>query len=269
MSVPDDTHLTEGEKSRVVQNLKAALADEAAKAAKRGSMNDEQRDAEVYNNIKKELLQSMAAESVKGSGAVRRKSDKGTAASAASTAANSPAAKSDKDSGKGPRKASSVAGRKTSQTGLSVSTAKANSDAAATAAAGKALTDSLSAPVPTVTPKSQQEFRKRRLSYAAQKGHSSNMLPMDSSSSTVYQSHEMGEADAVDKPLPLPAAVLGTYSCHGIEPAWEVINASRKQNVIFKIISSDMCTVVRFAVLTVGNAYTYCCDYDSSHTKLS
>jgi hypothetical protein len=198
-----------------LQHLKTALADESAKAAKRGSLTAEASDAKVYDHLKKELLLSVAAGSSQS--VSRRKSEKNgsisatAAATAAVTAAAAAAAVAKPD--KGTRRLSS--GFRNKPASLNVSAA---------GAAAKAVGDSLQAPIPTVTPKSQQEFRRRRLSYASQRTQSSNTLPIEGSDKSVliYQSREMGEADATDRPLPLPPAVLGTYSCHGIEPSWQV-----------------------------------------------
>jgi hypothetical protein len=170
----------------------------------------------VYDHLKKELLLSVATG---GSQSVaRRKSEKhgsisasATTAAAAAAAAAAATAKPDK----GTRRLS--AGFRNKPASVNVSAG----------AAAKAIGDSLQAPIPTVTPKSQQEFRRRRLSYASQRTQSSNMLPVEGldKSVLIYQSREMGAVDDVnDKPLPLPPAVLGTYSCHGIEPSWQVSN---------------------------------------------
>lgn len=100
------------------------------------------------------------------------------------------------------------------------------------------------APVPTVTPKSQHEFRRRRLTYAGQRSESVAIPPEND---CVFRSREMGEEGGV--PSPFPASIMGTYSCHGIEPSFDEDNVIAKSNqdrgcVVYPFLGSSTCALL-------------------------
>ncbi|CAM9123953.1 unnamed protein product, partial [Phaeothamnion confervicola] len=82
-------------------------------------------------------------------------------------------------------------------------------------------------------------FRRRRLTFASQTKQSSNIVPDHAPSGIIFKSHEMGEEP--DREPPFPTAVLGTYSCHGMEPSWDDSDA-----VCAKINQDRGCVVYPF-----------------------
>lgn len=62
----------------------------------------------------------------------------------------------------------------------------------------------------------RKDFRQRRLTFAMQRDRSTS-ADMEHTT-TVYCSAEIGEVRDVTPPF--PSNILGTYSCHGIEPSW-------------------------------------------------
>jgi protein phosphatase PTC2/3 len=83
------------------------------------------------------------------------------------------------------------------------------SDAAAAAAAA-----ALSPPASTKT----SDFRKRRLSVTAKRAAPKAVAPEGRRPSTLYRAQEIGAAPVA--PLPFAETVIGTYSCHGVEPSY-------------------------------------------------
>jgi hypothetical protein len=84
-----------------------------------------------------------------------------------------------------------------------------SSDAAAAAAAA-----ALSPPASTKT----SDFRKRRLSVTAKRAAPKAAAPEGRRPSTLYRAQEIGAAPVA--PLPFAETVIGTYSCHGVEPSY-------------------------------------------------
>lgn len=72
----------------------------------------------------------------------------------------------------------------------------------------------------------RKDFRQRRLTFAMQRDRSTSaaMEP----TTTIYRSAEIGEVRDVTPPF--PGNVLGTYSCHGIEPSWSDEGFTEKIN---------------------------------------
>lgn len=69
-----------------------------------------------------------------------------------------------------------------------------------------------------ITTRRSSGFRIRRLTYAQKTAEEPEKpLPLTSKRTTIYSSREIGVTQ--EKAPPFPPDVLGTYSCHGIEPA--------------------------------------------------
>mmetsp|Transcript_2522 Transcript_2522/g.2484 ORF Transcript_2522/g.2484 Transcript_2522/m.2484 type:complete len:516 (-) Transcript_2522:142-1689(-) len=69
-----------------------------------------------------------------------------------------------------------------------------------------------------ITTRRSSGFRIRRLTYAQKTAEEPEKpLPLTSKRTTIYASREIGVTQ--EKAPPFPPDILGTYSCHGIEPA--------------------------------------------------
>ncbi|CAM9104447.1 unnamed protein product [Phaeothamnion confervicola] len=86
------------------------------------------------------------------------------------------------------------------------------------------------------------DFRKRRLSVSAKKAAARGVPDGEvrRSSKVMYRSLEIGAVPAV--PLPFPDTVVGTYSCHGVEPSYY-----EEDGVAAKINQDRGCVVYPFA----------------------
>ena len=62
----------------------------------------------------------------------------------------------------------------------------------------------------------RKDFRQRRLTFAMQRERSNSASVGDVT--TIYASAEIGAERKGT--VPFPSSILGTYSCHGIEPSW-------------------------------------------------
>ncbi len=87
------------------------------------------------------------------------------------------------------------------------------------------------------------QFRKRRLTMQDQGQHDSPVDPVEVSKRTsVFASSEIGVT--VEKAPPFPPNILGTFSCHGIEP--EYSEDDEEVGVIQKINQDRGCVVYPF-----------------------
>mmetsp|Transcript_43267 Transcript_43267/g.63466 ORF Transcript_43267/g.63466 Transcript_43267/m.63466 type:complete len:489 (+) Transcript_43267:202-1668(+) len=118
-------------------------------------------------------------------------------------------------------------------------------------AAAVAAAAAIEVPNAGPSPKNSKDFRKRRLTLTTRRQNgagangAANGSPLDAgkgaprgsangeraggrspgvrtrrqSITKTFQSHEIGDVPA--KPQPFPLEVVGTYSCHGIEPSWD------------------------------------------------
>ncbi|CAM9545095.1 unnamed protein product [Chrysoparadoxa australica] len=91
-----------------------------------------------------------------------------------------------------------------------------------------------------------ETFRKRRLTFAKQKAKSSNRFPLDGTANVLFQSTEIGQESKLQPPF--PPELLGTYSCHGMEPSWETGGAAAKINqdrgcVVHPFLGSPACAL--------------------------
>lgn len=68
----------------------------------------------------------------------------------------------------------------------------------------------------SAAPGQRKDFRQRRLTFAMQRDRSTSANVQHIT--TIYCSAEIGEVRDITPPF--PSTVLGTYSCHGIEPSW-------------------------------------------------
>ena len=71
--------------------------------------------------------------------------------------------------------------------------------------------------LPTAAPPANDTFRRRRLTFATQ-GNIPPHTPLSQIQSRVFRSLEIGDIPKV--PLPFAEGLVGTYSCHGIEPSY-------------------------------------------------
>jgi len=83
------------------------------------------------------------------------------------------------------------------------------------------------------SPISRNDFRKRRLTFA-KKGKSIGKRKK-ALKTKVFSSGEIG-ADPSDHPPPFPVEILGTFSCHGIEPAYDEVDRS---DIVVSKINQD------------------------------
>lgn len=98
--------------------------------------------------------------------------------------------------------------------------------------------------IPADAPGKTSDFRKRRLSVTKARGGNSPKpgAPGESGRrlSTLYRAQEIGAASPV--PLPFPETIIGTYSCHGVEPSYY-----EEEGVTAKINQDRGCVVFPFA----------------------
>lgn len=84
------------------------------------------------------------------------------------------------------------------------------------------------------SPMSKHNFRKRRLTYAKRGqrigGESDDLV----AEKNVFKAGEIGEEPAENPPF--PPSIVGTYSCHGIEPAYDEVDRS---DVVVAKINQD------------------------------
>ena len=78
---------------------------------------------------------------------------------------------------------------------------------------------------------SRSNFRRRRLTYAKRGSRRGSISPPPK---TVFSAGEIGEEPTL-KP-PFPSNLVGSYSCHGIEPAYDEVDGS---DVIVAKINQD------------------------------
>eukprot|EP00611_Tribonema_gayanum_P027397 TRINITY_DN6756_c0_g1_i1.p1 TRINITY_DN6756_c0_g1~~TRINITY_DN6756_c0_g1_i1.p1 ORF type:complete len:471 (+),score=133.79 TRINITY_DN6756_c0_g1_i1:2160-3572(+) len=105
----------------------------------------------------------------------------------------------------------------------------------ATSPAGSPL-GALSPPAVTKT----SDFRKRRLSVTAKRGAPKQGAPDGRRVSTLYRAQEIGATQVA--PLPFAETLIGTYSCHGVEPSY-----SEEDGIAAKINQDRGCVVFPFA----------------------
>jgi hypothetical protein len=78
-----------------------------------------------------------------------------------------------------------------------------------------------------ITTRRSSGFRIRRLTYAQKTAEEPEKpLPLTSKRTTIYSSREIGVTQ--EKAPPFPADILGTYSCHGIEPAEDAMEGIKE-----------------------------------------
>lgn len=79
-----------------------------------------------------------------------------------------------------------------------------------------------------ITTRRSSGFRVRRLTYAQKTAEEPEApVPLTSKRTTIYASREIGVTQ--EKAPPFPADILGTYSCHGIEPAEDCMDGIREE----------------------------------------
>jgi hypothetical protein len=80
-----------------------------------------------------------------------------------------------------------------------------------------------------ITTRRSSGFRIRRLTYAQKTAEEpENPVPLTSKRTTIYSSREIGVTQ--EKAPPFPPDILGTYSCHGIEPAEDCMEGIKEGN---------------------------------------
>jgi hypothetical protein len=81
-----------------------------------------------------------------------------------------------------------------------------------------------------ITTRRSSGFRIRRLTYAQKTAEEpENPLPLTSKRTTIYSSREIGVTQ--EKAPPFPPDILGTYSCHGIEPAEDCMEGIKEDDI--------------------------------------
>jgi hypothetical protein len=89
---------------------------------------------------------------------------------------------------------------------------------------------------------SRNNFRKRRLTYAKRGSKITSDPDLGVAEKTIFKAPEIGEIASMDPPFP-PSSV-GTFSCHGIEPAYDEVD--RSDVVVAKINQDRGCVVSPF-----------------------
>ncbi|GMI19470.1 hypothetical protein TrCOL_g3382 [Triparma columacea] len=89
------------------------------------------------------------------------------------------------------------------------------------------------------SPMSRNNFRKRRLTYAKRGSKITSDPDLGVAEKTIFKAPEIGEVASMDPPFP-PSSV-GTFSCHGIEPAYDEVD--RSDVVVAKINQDRGCVV--------------------------
>jgi serine/threonine protein phosphatase PrpC len=92
------------------------------------------------------------------------------------------------------------------------------------------------------SPMSRSNFRKRRLTYAQRKIKLNNVKEVVGDK-TVFSAGEIGDSSTTDL-SPFDKSIVGTYSCHGIEPAYDEVD--RTDVVVDKINQDRGCVVHPF-----------------------
>ncbi|CAM9605842.1 unnamed protein product [Heterosigma akashiwo] len=159
-------------------------------------------------------------------------------------------------------------------------------------AAAVAAAAAIEVPNAGPSPKNSKDFRKRRLTLTTRRQNgagangAANGSPLDAgkgaprgsangeraggrspgvrtrrqSITKTFQSHEIGDVPA--KPQPFPLEVVGTYSCHGIEPSWDDDGYTAKINqdrgcVAYPYAESDL-TGFFMCLTATGSRGTRC-----------
>ncbi|GMH59824.1 hypothetical protein TrRE_jg3217 [Triparma retinervis] len=84
------------------------------------------------------------------------------------------------------------------------------------------------------SPMSRNNFRKRRLTYAKRGSRTSGGDILGVAEKNVFKAGEIGEEPPSNPPF--PATIVGTFSCHGIEPAYDEVDRS---DVVVAKINQD------------------------------